>query len=304
MISATAHSSGEAPQMRQPDKPNRSGYWRWLFFFVVVVVAGIVIYWKFDDIAGVFQRPVLREANEVLFTVGTETIYASDLAYEKSNYPTSVSPEVEAALKSKLQEDSIVLQEAQKQNLLSLDSNFFNAATKDYQQRLRQISTAKQLLLEKTLQSNYGEAIAIWFMNTEPAPIGYDAAKKLAFTKISDVRARVASSELTMQEAGQLVASDTSLAQVDPAYQSNAYFDFVIVPNQKVVFEDRADVIIKNTKPGQMTDILVLQDKVGTTTERKDALYLFAKIADTTSTDPDSFSAWLATVKPSYVITE
>lgn len=294
------------PQMQQPRSP-KAGRRVWVSIALIVTLAVLcVAVWQ------VLRSPSVSDvlhtgspiSTDALFTVGGETIYATDLEYEKSMYPTTITPEIEVAIKEKLQEDSIMLQEAAKNDGPTLDPSFYNSPTKDYQKRLQQVAAAKQSLFADTLQAAQGEAISIWFMNTEPAPMGYDAGKRVAFEKITDLHARVSSGELTMQQAGEIIANDTSLAQVDPAYKSNAYFSFSIVPDKMTVFDDAADAVIRATAPGEVTEILTIEDRVGTTDEFREALYLFAKIGSTKAADAVLLDQWLESMKSTYAITE
>jgi hypothetical protein len=279
-------------------------------FIVMLVLAMLIIvgvaFWQFQHnprFSTLRTSLTTQKSDAVLFTVGDELIYQTDLEQEKSMYLSTVTPEIETALQVKLQEDSILLQEAGKQGLLVLDKSFYNSPSKNYQMRMVQVAAAKQELLEKELQASQGELVAIWFYNTAPAPMGYEAGKKVAFEKITALHKRVIAGELTMKQAGEQIKADASLAQVDPAYQSNAYDTFVLVPDQKIVFEDRADQVIRATPPGAITDVLVLEDSVGESDEKQEALYLFAQIANTTGIDPVALTVWLEKMKPAYAIT-
>lgn len=315
MIDAVPAPPGVIPQMKQP-KPKDSGIKRWVKVAVILLlfVVALTIFQhlaKNQTVADLKNRVGLKfssqkqqqeQHNAVLFIVGEEAIYQADFEQETKMYPSVITSEIEAALQEKLQDDSILLQEAGKQGLLVLESSFYNSPTKDYQTRLEKVALARNQLLNDNLQAQEGELVAIWFYNTEPAPMGYEAGKKVAFQKISALHKQVSTGEITMKEAGERIASDTSLAQVDPAYKTNAYDSFALVPGKKVVFEDTADQIIRTTKPGELTDVLVISDTVGENNTAQEALYLFAKIGNTTTADPTAIDAWLETVRPNYAI--
>lgn len=313
MIDAAPTTSSPIPQMKQP-QPQSSGSRRWLWLIGVTLLCLIAVF----GLIQLAQKTTLSQlqeqlgwnfltqqhtGNPALFRVGEETLYQSDLDFEKSAYPTAVTADVEAALSEKIQEDSIILQESAKKGLIVLDASIYNDPDKDYQKRLDQVAVAKTGLFANELTAKQGEGVAIWFMNTVPAPMGYEAGKKLALEKITALHQQVVAGEMTMKDAGEQIASDTSLERVDPAYKSNAYFSFVVVPEKQVVFDKAADAIIRATEPGAVTDILTLVDRAENDPALKDAVYMFAKIAPDQGADPALLTHWLDTLKSTYAIT-
>lgn len=239
--------------------------------------------------------------NTVLFKVGKETLWQSDYEYLANRYPTAITEETKGALKEKLKEDSILLQEAIKLNLITADSSYFDTKQKDQSARIAKVAEATTKL-QNTDQSKSttGEYVALWFMNSVPGPVGYEKGREIALATITDLHSRVKSGELTMRQAGDLIKNNPELATVDPAYQSNAYLEYVVTAKAPIVFDLEADKVIRSTSAGGLTEVLTLRDRPAGERQKKEALFLFAKISNKSQADVSKFSSWLIEKKKEY----
>jgi hypothetical protein len=245
------------------------------------------------------QTKQKKAPTAIIMKVGNENIYQQDLNTELAYFPAAEKNEDrEQLLKDKLIKDSTILQAAQEEALITLDSTVYNSSAKNYLKRIQLIAQVKDQL-EKKKDRYKGSVVAIWFYDTRPGPIGYDTGKELALKKITDVRTAVAGNRITMEEAAKQIENDQSLAQVDPAYKANAYFSFDTDLKQDIVFDQDFNRIIKQLQKGQVSPVVVVKDKEmqsGKPTGRQiEAAYMFAQVDERTISGQNlGFDDWLA----------
>lgn len=216
-------------------------------------------------------------SKKAIAKVGNETLYQSDLDTELKAYPPKKDIDRKAFLVNKLIKDSIILQQAQKENLITLNETVFNSPTKDYAKRLATVQEAIQAVKNQAAHMK-GKIVTIWFYNLEPAAIGTEKGKQLAFSKITKLHDDVASKKITIEKAGELIKQDASLAQVDRAYKQNAIFDFDTLNNDRISFDPSFDKVVRNTNKGEITSVFLSKDRIPGTQTYVEAVYLFARV--------------------------
>jgi hypothetical protein len=235
------------------------------------------------------QTKQKKAPTATIMKVGNETIYQQDLNTELAYFPVAEQTlDREQLLKEKLIKDSTILQAAQEETLITLDSTVYNSSAKDYLKRMQLIAHVKELLEEK--KDRYkGSVIAIWFNNTKPGPIGYEKGKEIALKKINVLRAAVSGHSSTMEEAAKQIENDASLAQVDPAYKANAYFSFDTDLKEQIVFDQDFNRIIKQLQNGQVSPVVIVKDK------GIESAFMFAQVDERTITGQNlGFDDWIA----------
>ena len=127
-----------------------------------------------------------------------------------------------------------------------------------------------------------GEVITVWFYDENIPSMELEPAKKITYDFMSEVRAKVLSNELTMKGAGDLIASNFKLAEIDPAYQANAYLRFTYIsPEQSVFHDDYIDKKMRDLKSGEMSEIMIGHDFKADA--KYEAYYAILKINEKTS---------------------
>lgn len=225
----------------------------------------------------------------ILAKVGTEYIYEADLNYEASYYPYEITDDVQEEIIQKMILDSVVLQAAAKEKLIELDGSIFNTTTKDYSKRVETVKQVRDRINERSV-SLEGSYLTIWFHNGEPGPVGYERGKEIARQKISALQQQVANGNLTMEQAGAQLRADTSLRQVDPSYDSNAYLAFAVQGNDSITIDPKVDTEIRKLKEGQVSQVLTLSD-ANAGDRPIEAAYVVAQVSQNNEAGPD-FEAW------------
>lgn len=252
--------------------------------------------------------------DKIIAKVGKEYIYQKDLSYELSQYPEIPGVDAKKVLIKKLVDNSITLQSTSQDEknafIQKLTDNskpnttIFNSPQKDYIKRMQVIEQIRNQYAQQPANIQ-GAIVAIWFFNTEPAAIGYDQGKALAFSKITSLHDAVKSGKINIQQAGDMIKNDSVLAGVDSAYKDNAYLAFNVGSNEPIIFDPNFDVIIKGLKQGQVTDVYLAKDMNQSTEQRIDAVYLFGQVSsvNNANTPSASFEDWVATQAKNYEVT-
>lgn len=248
-----------------------------------------------------FGKSSLEE--KPLAKIGEETIYQRDLDHERAVHPIKNDEELKTVLLEKLLMDSAVLQAGAAEGLVELTPAIFNSLNKDYALRLAAIEQVVNAIAAQSQQSE-GAYVAIWFMNNEPGALGYEAGQAKARQVITDVHAKVKSGELTIEEAGEEIAANESLRQVDPAFATNAYAAYSAGPNQPPTFDDNFNQIIMALQPGAVSEVVTITDKQLSTGEIRPALFAFAQVTNQVTDGPVSVDAWKAAQRARYAVTQ
>lgn len=238
----------------------------------------------------------------VIAKVGDEFIYKKDLEIEVASYPPDKNIDIKKILIEKIATDSAILQGAQADKFITLDQTVYNSPNKDYFKRMKLIEQIKDTV---TKQSNSisGSFVAVWFYNNYIGPLGYEKGKELAFLKISKLHNEVKSGKITIEQAGEQIKKDTTLAQIDKSYKSNAIANFRVGKGETISFSPDFNALLWNLKAGEVSDIYLAKDKPRRKTENFEAVYLFGQISQKIENSKfTSFSDWVAQKKKSYEI--
>jgi len=196
----------------------------------------------------------LSTQNEVpVATVGAETIFQADIEQNKPLYPAA--EDVEKLALNGLIRQSVIIQAAAEQGWIDIDEQTFNTPRKNQYERTQLVKEVENIFNENRSRVE-GSLVAIYFLNEFPGPIGYEAGRQLAETKMRDIYSKLRSGSMTMQQAGVLISDDTELERVDIAYQSNAYLEFSIGTNQQVINDPAVNERILSLREGEMSEIL------------------------------------------------
>ncbi|MCX7997050.1 MAG: hypothetical protein N2691_04865 [Patescibacteria group bacterium] len=233
--------------------------------------------------------------------VGEEFLYENDLNYELAYYPTLPGQDPEQIVVAKMIEDSIILQGAAADKLITLDTTVFNSPDKDYAKRTQLVAKAREIVETKSVVLE-GTVIAIWFHNMQPGPAGYEAGKKLASDEIKRLLAEIRAKRLTLKQAGEQIKNNAALAQVDPNYRGNAIFDFAVRRGGKITYSPDIDAEIFKLTPGQVSGVLTGKDLDPLTGNRIDAVYMIAEVTNRNTSAISNFDSWLDGKKRIYEI--
>lgn len=242
----------------------------------------------------------------VIATVGSERIFAQDLTTKLNMYPQETRESMKPDLKKQLIEDSIILQAGADAGYINLSGEVFDTPTKNQTQRSLLIEQVKKAVNNQAANTQ-GAYVTIWFMNFKPGPIGYEEGKKLALEKITALHNAVKNGQMTIKQAGQAIENDTSLAQVDPQYKTNAYVEFNTKDKPEgLTFQPEFDKQLLALKVGETTPIFTGQDYEQSDFSQppKDALYMFGQITGRQEDGDLPFNQWLLEQKPNYEVTE
>jgi hypothetical protein len=279
-------------------------------FLLLVLAVAILVYiqvQKGNSSSNEATRITKQEAENkgIIMKVEEEYIYQKDYNEVALTLPPPTDSEkdkdsIQEKVFKKLITDSIILQEGQKEEIVKLDSTVFNSIDKDYKKRLEYLTEVIGKIKEKSIAVK-GSYVALWFDNIEVGPLGYDEAKKRAFAKIEPLQKKVKEGKMTMREAAEDIRNDPTLAEIDTAYQGNAYADFNVRENETITFSAKFDQMLRGLNPGEITDLYAAKDQ----TEDLgyvEAVYIFGQVDEKNDSSLESFEAWLAEAEKKYEI--
>lgn len=106
-----------------------------------------------------------------------------------------------------------------------------------------------------------GEVLTLWFYNTTPPEMGLERARSLQEQRINDIRTKIESGQLTMEQAGEEIKNMTEIGEIDPVWVGNTYSKFEYVsPDQKVFIDPKMNDFIWGLESGQLSEVVVGQD--------------------------------------------
>ena len=149
-----------------------------------------------------------------------------------------------------LTEEAIILNEAVKKGIISEKEVFFDP---------KKVNLARKYFeTEGTSYVNF-EMITIWFLNdVRPPQMELEAAKEKARAFISDLRKRLVKGEISMRQAGDIIASSSELEKIDVAYKNNAYVSFSFVkPTQQVLIDPELYKMVWKLKEQEISEVLI-----------------------------------------------
>ena len=132
--------------------------------------------------------------------------------------------------------------------------------------------------------------------------IGVDGlTKKLSIIYLTN---KFKNRRITIKQAAEQISNDSSLAQIDKAYKSNASFDFKSIKNESISIVPELDSALRLLTPGQISDVFagkVLDTNSG---KKIEALYAFGTVTQKISTGKViSFDDWLTQQRSKYAVT-
>lgn len=245
---------------------------------------------------------ISAENNKAIGQVGQEIIYQSDLDTELAFQPSSTDSSMKKRVLDKIATDSAILQGTRELALITLDDSVFNSPLKDYTKRVKLVREAKEKI-ENEADSFAGTIVTIWFLNGKAGALGYEKAKQIAFEKISKLQADVKSGAITIQQAAESVKNDSQLAQIDPAYKTNASLDFKVKKDERITSDLKFNEAIFKLTEGETTDIFTGSSPT-LTGNLVETRFHFAQLSKRTVNDKfNSFENWLEGKRKVYAVT-
>lgn len=242
--------------------------------------------------------------SSIIAKVGEENIYQTDLDYELERHPQKDEPGIKKKLLDKLVLDSVILQGGAADGVITLDSSIFNSQEKNYVKRVNSVEQIKKKINDMN-SSIKGTVISIWFRNNDYiGPQGLEKSKQIAFEKISSLRQQIVDKKITIDEAGQIITDDTSLAEIDRAWTNNALFHFSASPTKRITMSKEFDDKIRALNPGEVTEVYLVTNVDKDPAKRYEALYYVAQVTEkNTTTKALDYNSWLNQKKQTYAVT-
>lgn len=246
---------------------------------------------------------VSKTTNDPIAKVGSETLYKKDLDYQITTYPGAPGQNQEIIAFERLVEESIILQGGQKNNLVNLDPSVFNSLSKDYAKR-SSLRNQVKLSIEKGSNTLTAGVVSVWFLNNKVGPLGYEQSRKIANEKINQVYNQVKNGSLTIKQAGERIAADSSLSQIDPSYKSNAYFAFTATKDENPTFSKELNDEVWQLPAKSVTPIFTVQSEDWDKNRQMvDAYFSFAQVIEKKPNGKFiSFESWLKDQKQTYEV--
>lgn len=274
-----------------------------VFVIVILLAVPLVMYFLQQKGAGpeTKKQTEATTLDTVIAKVGNETIYQRDLETERSYYPGPKTEELDKKLLEKIVTDSIVLQAAQTERVTSLDSSVFNSPTKDYLKRTEAVQTIEKRINDQA-EAISGQIISMWILNEEPA-IGYEKARQIVSSKITALYNEVKAGRLTMEQAADKIKKDATLAQIDPSYERNAWYEFRnVLKNEPITFDDTFNAMLWNLTNGELTQLYLVKEEQSSQGALRDQMYMFGTVTQRIGRESKDFDLWLQEKKSSYEV--
>jgi len=316
MINSSAQTPKQAtPKLPKPRKNN--------LVFVVLLIVGIAIcaIFLFNYLKKINRNnqgqgieevvdPEIQSAldnDQIALKVGEEYIYRTTFDEMLIKLPPSAmvsedTPEnKKMRLSEKIIKNSITLQQAKKEELMQLDSNFYNSKSIDYAKRVGVVNTVIKDLNDSSYDIE-GSIIAIWFANVKVGKLGLVEGKKLAYETIKPLYDSIKAGEMTMEEAAEIIKANEKLFNIDPVYQGNAHHIFKQRKGERITFSLDFDNEIRSLDVGKMTGLNLIKDSVDDE-GYIEAVYMFAKVDKKKDTKYVDYNDWFEQNKNNYEVT-
>lgn len=272
----------------------------------VFVAAGIALLCFI--LLGVFfifnkKTSVSENDGSVVATVGKEDIYKTYLNKELELYPADKTQKVKESLLNKVIRDSVILQGAETEGIIKDYIKGENLTTQEYLKRTAEAQRVERYIKSQSNGINL-TLVTVWFFNNNYiGPKGLAEGKKIAYAKIKPLYDKVQKKEITITEAGQLIATDTSLKQIDPSYESNALSKVYAPKGDKITHWPEFDALVWKAKVGELTPLYLGDDVYQG--KKIDAIYMFARVDKKIENSKyESFDAWYEKQKNTYDVTK
>lgn len=217
---------------------------------IIAIVAGLALWRQ----SGRNQlSPIALNSETVITQVGEDTIFQSDINQYRPSAPNVEN--AEGHMIAGLTRQSAIIQGALAAEWIEPEDAKLNTPNRSLSNRTQLTERIEAQFNEQRTRVE-GSTIGIYFLNEFPGPIGYQEGRRLADQKIRAIYSRLRSGEITMQQAGEIIANDTQLEQVDSSYKTNAYSTFSIGVGQKVTHDPDANDRILSLSEGELSPII------------------------------------------------
>lgn len=234
-------------------------------------------------------------SNQV-YAVGEDRYSGNDISYVKDTFAADTPADTKAQkqVESIIAEKTIVIQEAAKLGYIQIDPKLMDP-NKDWPSYNQAFEDAKRAILDHVEQITV-EGIYIYFNNDNP-PEGMSVAraKSITYNKLKDLREKLLSAEINMQQAADVIRNDASLQTIDEIYQSNAYAvlkgrfkDQLVDPG----LTDADNASLWDLSMGDISPVFIGFEKNVGDEQLREAYWVVYKVIDKHGTLPP-YRAWL-----------
>ncbi len=294
-----------------------------LLGIAIISVVGLLGYYSYlstkfsqqqpkGDTARIAEKEKERARDDIVMKVGNENIYQGDIEYNLRIFhpqATGSATAREAAIRDiqeKIVIESIILQEGEKMKFTTLSAKVYNSPEKDIVERNKLIDSLKTKISNAVVNKISGESISIWFHNQSyPEPkMGYEKARQVAKEKIDAIYADLVAKKITFNDAAKKIFFDTSLRDVDPNYEANAYFKFENRPESSPLFVNpKTHQAALSLKEGETSPVLTITDKKNDSTGQEyEAFFRIIHIVKKTGDGYAGLEDWYKAKKQSYAV--
>lgn len=288
-----------------------------VFLFIIFVVITTVAKPKLDSANKTLTEPAPTQVESnilttpvseksvagILMKVGDEAIYQQDYDTEAAAYRSVNNDQTRRVITNKLITDSAILQGGRAAGFINLDATIYSSADKNYAKRIAAIETVKGKVMQSadTIQ---GKIISIWFYNNGYiGPQGYDKGKQIAFQKITQLHDSIQSGKMTIEQAGDQIKADTSLAELDVVYGINAIQGFAAKKGEPITFDEDFNTMIRALPVGGVSQVFLAKSVFNEKEQPRDAVYMVAQV-ESISKDGKivSLDQWIRDQKVKYAV--
>lgn len=243
--------------------------------------------------------------------IGSETIFNRDLNYIlATQFPQDYANSDPAVLRNLALpiaiDQSVLLQENRKKGLAKLSPELFNNPAKNYHERdkLVQKLTGQQKAKDEKIS---GGLISVWYHNVKMPSIPLSDAQNLAYKTITTVYNNLKSqpvNKAAFVQAAETIKNNSALAQIDPSYKGNAYFEFSDkTRNEPISVRPAIDQEIWKLKPGELSKIVPIPAARVQFGQQDEEFFVIVTVYSRTNTGQGNFADWLTSVKKGYPVT-
>lgn len=228
-----------------------------LLLTLVAVIIGVFSWQTYFSQKFFNKEPVLED--KAVAKVGEELIYQQDLQQVQIAVPTG-TPGASVSERKLNQNDalqilvaqSIILQGARDDGLVTLDTTVFNSKDKNLRKRAELVNEINQKINDRA-DGTRGWIFSFRF-NTLPGTT-YEQDKTLAYNKVKELHDQIKTGKITFQQAGENIKNDSSLSKITPDYQNQVPYQFWSKSPQPITFFPKFDKILYSLKQGETSDI-------------------------------------------------
>ncbi|MCR4263903.1 MAG: hypothetical protein NUV98_04265 [Candidatus Roizmanbacteria bacterium] len=254
-------------------------------------IAGMLFY---------FMSPASRVRSTAILKVGDETLYTEDTHHAKTKIPQLSDAEV----LDMIVRDSVILQSGEERGYVTLNSSVFNNTLKNMGKRDELVDEVKQKYTASVEERISGTVITVWFAHPGVEAAEIAQRKDRAYDIIKPYFDAVGNNTMSLAEVAEELRTNTELATLDPAYETNTSFSFYTKPaTVQIVSDTDFDQHLKQLPLNTLSDLSVGHVSLGTG-ELVEAVYLFGMLTDRQQTEPIPFEAWVQAERNQYTITK